>query len=541
MHEERIEAMLRSRRWSLIILAMWAFMSGFAWAEVLVLKDGTKVSGKVVDKTTHYEVSTESGLRTYLKDEVEKLISSPRELLGDSDQAIEQAKAAYLKATQASDPTLQNSILKEALSKVKSARDAYALSRELFPEDKYADLDQKIVQIMQLTRMVRGSMHTDSGSAPRVPGSRPPSDLSAGALGADDALLTLLDVQKRSDPGRRAAAAASFRRQRASNPECYDMATAAMLFLSRTDPEWGFQGRAAGAIQDYFDKGWLKDPKKLTPAGHLEAANYLASRKADFGTAGEAANLFALAHLAATGAGPDREKAALALGFLVQNGQIGTHEGHAVHDLNAWIAPGDFDLAVMAFIKDYRSVDTPSVRYVWAYALLRLVQQRKRGFDRPVSALGTIQTSDASGREHLAALMKSIKAVGVCNVCLGEGKLRCTNCHGQKETKFLCARCKGKGHTLSSLGAKLVCPSCRGTGIERIVKCEKCKDGWNVCKQCDGKKRPAPELDDIFTASPCDLCEGRGLAFRQALYPCGACMGLGQKLQPKADPTKVLR
>src|SRR5204862_4687185 len=124
------------------------------------------------------------------------------------------------------------------------------------------------------------------------------------------------------------------------------------------------------------------------------------------------------------------------------------------------------------------SIDTPAVRFVWSYALLRLVQARKRGFDRPISAYDTIKSSAPGLQDHLAALSKSIRAVAVCNVCGGDGRLRCTNCHGKKETKFICQKCKGKGHTISSLGAQLLCGPCKSTGIASIVKCEKCKDGY---------------------------------------------------------------
>ena len=199
----------------------------------------------------------------------------------------------------------------------------------------------------------------------------------------------------------------------------------------------------------------------------------------------------------------------------------------------------DYDLAVLAFVNEYRSIDTPAVRFVWSYALLRLVQARKRGFDRPVSAYETVKISLAGGPDHLAALEKSIKAVAVCNVCGGEGRFRCTNCHGKKETKFFCQRCKGSGHTISSLGARLVCPACLGKGIEKIVKCEKCKNGYVDCRQCD-KPRPAPSMEDIVGATVCVVCEGRGMAFRNAAVPCRACLGLGARLIPKADPSKIL-
>lgn len=512
-------------------------------ADVVVLRGGGRVSGKVTEKPAHVEVAGEGGLRTYLNEEVERILRSPQEVLGGAEQAFEEAKAQYQTARTLADPERQDTTLKEALSKVKSARAAYASARELFPEDRYANLDEKILQIMQFMRLVRGSMHSES-SAAAVAGAPPPGgtlDSPGASVGGRDAALVLLDASKRADPDRRASAAQAFRAARKSSGGRDDLVTASMLFLARSDAEWKLSGAGAGAMQDYFDRGWLKDLSGLSPSGHLEAVRYLASRKNELGGGADAAALFGLAHLASAAAGPEREKAAATLGAVVRNGWVGTPEGFALRDLGGWIATGDYDLAALAFVREYRSVDTPSVRFVWSYALLRLVQEKKRGFDRPVSALGTIQTSDAPFREHAAALARSIKAVAVCGVCMGQGKLRCTNCHGQKETRFLCARCKGKGHTVSSLGAKLVCPDCRGTGVERIVKCEKCKDGWNACKQCDGKKHEPPELEEICSASACQLCEGRGTPFSRVLVPCPGCRGLGLVLVPKADPSKVLR
>src|SRR6185503_3625257 len=155
--------------------------------------------------------------------------------------------------------------------------------------------------------------------------------------------------------------------------------------------------------------------------------------------AAEALQPFAVAHLSGVAAGPDLDKTARSLGLVIQNGLVGTPEGHAVRDLDTWLANGEFDLAVMAFVNEFRAVDTPAVRYVWSYALLRLVQARRRGFERPIGALETVKLNGAEARDHLTTLVKSIRAAASCNVCLGAGKLRCTNCHGKKEMKFICA------------------------------------------------------------------------------------------------------
>lgn len=504
-------------------LGVLLLLAGTLSADVVVLKGGGRVSGRVVEKTDHFEVTSENVLRTYLKDEVDRIVTSPKEFIGDADKLIDDARADYQKALALPTPADQNAVLKGAIAKVAQAREAYGTALDLFPED--AALGKQIMLIMQLMRLLRERVHLDEARLPGSPAlvTRP---TSAPVIQLDDALATLLDASKRADPSRRASALASFKGQQ------NDFAAAAAMFLSQPEPA----GAAGKAVQDYFGRPWLQKPSGLTAAGHLEAAKFISAQSAGR----ESLLPFAIVHLMGAGQEAEVEKTAKSLNLQVQNGLIGTPEGHAVRDLDSWIAHGDFDLAVLAFVNEYRSVDTPAVRFVWSYALLRLVQAKKRGFDRPVSAYETVKIPLAGGPEHLAALEKSIKAAAVCNVCGGEGRFRCTNCHGKKETKYYCQRCKGKGSTTSSLGAKLVCPACLGKGIEKIVKCEKCKDGYVDCKQCDHKPHPAPSMDDMVGATPCAQCEGRGMAFRSAAVVCPACLGLGAKLVPKADPSKVL-
>lgn len=512
------------------VLAFLLLLASTLFADVVVLKDGTRVAGRVVEKAEFYEVTADGALRTFLKEEVQRVVKSPAEFLGDADKLFDEARADYHKAIALADTAPRNALLKEAIAKVTRARESYSTALDLFPEDGH--LGKQIMLLMQLMRLLRERVSHDDIGGPMVgTGTARPAPIVT--LQPDDALSTLLDPARRNDPARRAAAVASFRGQRT------DLAAAAIMFLLKSDAEMKLEGPALKSAQEYFDKPWLKEPGKLTPALHLQAAQHLASLRSTNAAASEALQPFAIAHLSGVAAGPDLDKTARSLGLVVQNGLVGTPEGHAVRDLDTWLANGEFDLAVMAFVNEYRSIDTPAVRYVWSYALLRLVQARKRGFERPIGALETVKLNGPGAQDHLTTLVKSIRAVASCNVCQGAGKLRCTNCHGKKETKFICAKCKGKGFTPNTLGAQISCVPCRATGIERILKCEKCKDGVFDCKQCKEPRLP-PQLDDICSATPCPSCDGRGLAFRNAAVPCRSCLGLGQKIAPKLDPTKVL-
>ena len=541
--------MKAARAFGLLLL-----IAGTLSADVVVLRDGSKVGGRVVDKGLHYEVTTDAGLRTFLRDEVDHVVASPKELLGESEKTFEEAKQQYTEALAVQDPNERNVKLKETIDKVRTVREVLASTRELFPEDKYADLDQKLMQTMQLMRLLRERVSVDLAKKSLMINPRPSASTAATMA---QAAATLTDPAARADAAKRASARESYRVQRIDNPELHDIATAAYMFLGRGDADWKLQGAPLKSLQEYFAKPWIKEAAKLAPAVHLEAATWLASqvailRKTDPSAAVEPLVLFGSGHLGLAPPGPEMEKTAKLLGLTVQNGVPGTPEGHVVRDLDGWIASSDFDLAAIAFVKEYREIDTPAVRFVWAYALTCLAQARKKGFDRSISAYNSISTTTPAIKDHLAALAKSVKAAAVCSNCLGEGKLRCTNCHGIKEVRTPCAKCGGKGKVLPS-GLVMTpqnrmrmdrlyvnCLQCKSTGFEKVVRCEKCKDGYLTCRQCDGKPKEAPEFADICARTPCPDCEGDGCVFRNVRWVCPSCLGLGQKLTPKADPVKLL-
>lgn len=528
---------------SMRILGALLLLCSTLAADVAILKDGSRISGKIVEKPMFWEVTTDAGLRTYTKDEIAKIVKDPKEILGDVDTVLSQAKTDYQVALAMPDGPDKNAMIRETIAKVDTARAAISSTRDLFPEDKYADLDAKLMQVMQLKRLLRDRLHSEFATRPSIGPSFTPA---VASVSLEEAFNTLLDPVRRSDAGKRAMARESFRIERAVHPEIYELATAAMLFLSRSDSEWNLQGASLVALQDYFGQGWLKQPTALTPAIHQAAAQWIVDRiaalkKADAKAQTEAISLFGIGHLGQAPVGPETDKRARLLGLELRNGILGTPEGHAVRDLNGWIAAGDYDLAVFAFIKEYRTTDTPIVRFVWSYALLRLVQVKKKNFERPVSALQTISINDGAAKDHIAALIKSIKTVAICNNCQGQVRLRCTNCLGKKETRWDCAKCKGTGKVTDELGYQLPCYPCRGRGFDKLLRCEKCKDGYTECKQCDRKQRSAPEMDEICSSTPCIQCDGRGYVFRNVLWACKSCMGLGQKLSPKADPARMLQ
>ena len=519
------------------VVAICLLLAGGLAADVVVLKDGGKVAGRVVEKATHVEVTTEGGLRTFLKEEVEKILKDPKELLGDSDKLYEEAKKDFEKIL-AAPAAEQNALAREAVAKVTRAREAYAAALDLFPDDD--KLGKQLMLVMQLMRLLRDRLGSEVARrpGPALVNARTP------AMSIEDALGVLSDPVKRGDAGRRQSAREAFSYLRQAHPEIHELATAAMLYLSQ---DWKLDGAALKALQEYFAKPWIKEPLKLAPANHQEAAAWIAARiaalrKADARAETEPLALFGLGHLGHAPAGAETDTTARLLGLTVRGGIAGTPEGHAVRDMNAWISTGDFDLAALAFVKEHRSSDTPIVRFVWSYALLRLAQAKKRGFERAIDALRSIKAGPPVFLDHVAALMKSVKAVAVCSTCSGEAKLRCVNCHGKKEIRFNCEKCKGKGRIPEAGGfrdAEIPCYPCRGRGYSKLFTCEKCKDGHVDCRQCE-KPGTAPELDQILGGEACAPCDGRGFVFKRILWACKTCMGVGQKLSPRIDPSRVL-
>ncbi len=494
-------------------------------ADVVVLKSGGKVSGRVIDKESYYEVTTEGGVRSYAKDEVSRIITSPKEILGDSDKLIDEAKADYEKALAASSGA--DAIFRAAAEKVKKAREAYAEARELFPEEKYGDLDAKLVQIIQLLRMLRERMGshltgtTTTEKTPQTPAPAKPAERTA--------LDVLRDPAKRADATARQAAIEKLRGGG-------DVATAAVLFLSRSDADWRLQGASLNALQDYLKKPWVQET--LTGQEHLDAATWIS--KVDAKAASDPLKFFGAAHIGSSTPGTERDKTAKALGFDVMHGSIGTAEANVIADLSRWMRAGDNDLAVLAWLKEYRSVDTPNVRYAWSVAMLAMAHQRGRGFDRAIGAFESVKGADAAMAANIAALIKSIKAVMNCSPCGGEGKWRCPNCLGKKDTTFVCKACDGTGKMKTKNGFVLDnCPKCRNTGVEKVLHCAKCKDGFVDCSRCDTpRKCPAP--NDICSKRTCSACDGRGSVFHGVHWTCSACRGLGEILVPKADSSKTV-
>ncbi len=498
------------------------------FADVVVLKDGAKVAGRVKEKESYVEITTDAGLRTYLKDEVDRIVTSPDEFVGDADKLYEGAKQDYLKGAELDDnPAQQNAILKEAIEKLNKAREQVSTARELFPETKYSNLDQKLIHIMMLMRMVRSRV-TSERIIPRAPVTAPkpeppkpeppkpevPPDPFAPLR---DAFETLLDTAKRKDPAARSAAHDTLRERRASYFDLHDVITAGMLFLSRPEDAWKLEGEDLKALEDYFDKPWLKDLSKLTPETHLEAAIYLSKSKMS-----PALSLFALGHLAHAKKGEERDKCAKAAGFEVAHGRVGTVEGLAVADLNNWINSGDYFLAMTAYAKEHKKkADTPSVRLLNAWAVLNRTLKKREKFDLAMKAFAALRVPDPKANMLFSGIARAIKDKSPCRWCKGDGWLRCTNCHGMKEIFVICKYCQGKRARKNKTGSYIFCNPCKATGYAARLVCRKCKSGYFDCRVCKLPKCGTCSSSGRVVCTGCNGQRAHGASF------CKTCGGAG--------------
>ncbi|HLF94056.1 MAG TPA: hypothetical protein VJB14_11400, partial [Planctomycetota bacterium] len=101
----------------LAILFLGGFLS-IAWGDAVILKDGRKVIGRVTEKKEYYEISVDGQTLTFDKDDVRKWVKSPKEITGDADRLIEEAKKIYSEAVEMKDDKAADAKFREALPKV---------------------------------------------------------------------------------------------------------------------------------------------------------------------------------------------------------------------------------------------------------------------------------------------------------------------------------------------------------------------------------------------------------------------------------------
>jgi hypothetical protein len=545
-------------------LALLCALATAAAGDVVVLSDGRKLSGRVTEKKEHYEVVVEGQTLTFAKDDIKQWIKSPREIVGDADRLIAEAKDLYSQGVEEKDDRAAEAKFKQALPKVTKAREAYAEARDLFPEG-YPDLDAGLVNVMKLMRLVReriGSTLAGPAAPPAVvkvkeeappaakeePKPEPPP---APEFGLKDAWAIVVDPAKRADEAARAQARAFLKKaSEARKDPLADLALAGFVYLSRkasleTRPD----------LQDFFRALGAEGLAALPAKEAVAAMKALAARIRELRSKGpeasvEAQTLFvagAAASLIARGGGrPPAELEAALKDLDYEKSEFGAvwgrREAIAMDDFRKWVSSGEFALGVVQFEKEYATVADFGPRY--ALGLLKVFKSvaENRAYNRAASHLevqartcGTVQSS------HLLALAKSIRDMSPCVACGGSHKVNCSACKGKGKANFECGGCGGSG-AVNTFRGVAPCAACKGVGIFKNRDCPKCKAGGKTeCKARACREVPPPVFETFADAYKCRSCAGRGTLFKSVAHPCPDCLGVGLVVQPRSDPSKLVR
>src|SRR4029079_1191464 len=146
-------------RRTVFTLAILGLAVSTALGDGIILADGRKLSGRVVEKPDGYEVTVEGQTVGFTKAEVKQWVKHPKEVLGDAEKQVEDAKKLYSEAVVMADEKAAEAKFREALAKVQKAREAYVEARELFPEG-YPEIDAQLINVMKLMRLVRERFHS---------------------------------------------------------------------------------------------------------------------------------------------------------------------------------------------------------------------------------------------------------------------------------------------------------------------------------------------------------------------------------------------
>jgi hypothetical protein len=213
-------------------------------------------------------------------------------------------------------------------------------------------------------------------------------------------------------------------------------------------------------------------------------------------------------------------------------------------DYRKWLVSGEYGMAIIQFNNDYRTLPDQGVRYAMALLQLFRALAENRNYQRAATSFDQAAAGAATpaAKDHFLALAKSIRDDAPCNVCGGTHKVNCSACKGNKKVNAECTKCGGSGKVTSFNGV-IVCSGCQGKGRYNNIDCPKCKaSGKTECKARGCVREvPKPTFETFAEAFRCPLCQGRGSLMRHVAYPCTDCSGIGLILQPKSDPSKLLK
>ncbi|HVR87611.1 MAG TPA: hypothetical protein VMU54_25010, partial [Planctomycetota bacterium] len=309
------------------------------------------------------------------------------------------------------------------------------------------------------------------------------------------------------------------------------------------------------ALQTFFKGLDAAKLESLNDKDVSEGVSFLALKVKEFRSKNVAAEALALFVAGAASALIEKNKGKPTLEIEVafkdlgfEKSEFGTmwgrKEGLAMDDYRKWLASGEYGMGIVQFTRDYKNVNETPVKYALGLLYLFRALGENRDYQKAAvyldaAAAGTVPAA----RDHLAALAKSIRSLAPCNICGGTHKVNCFFCKGKIKVDILCQGCGGSGRINKLVGGVVTCPQCSGRGRFTNVDCPKCKGAGQI--ECKGRgcahEVPKPTFESFAEAYQCPSCLGHGSLMRHVAFLCPECSGIGLILQPKADPTKVLR
>lgn len=138
-------------RAGILVLVLSLSLAG----DVIVLKDGTRYSGRLVDKGDAWEVTTKHGSLLVKKSEVDQILTDPRDASAKVDALRAEGQRLYEEACTKVDADERNHLLGQAIERFEEAKKIYTDLRLDFPADQYAWLDDEILEIGQAIKLAR--------------------------------------------------------------------------------------------------------------------------------------------------------------------------------------------------------------------------------------------------------------------------------------------------------------------------------------------------------------------------------------------------
>jgi hypothetical protein len=312
----------------------------------------------------------------------------------------------------------------------------------------------------------------------------------------------------------------------------------------KTDPIW----TAVYLIITHgaADRSWLssKDAKKVS--AHLKSirlglhhrltkAQHLAYAKKLMGRKDGPMRVMALGHLDAAGDGD--HSAIIKAGKLrtFMDGRIG--DERCVELARILREMSTREPLRVAMESRYKKSKHFEVRYVRLACLLKGVPKKMSLAPELFNALKALKSEDPAER-HVEALSAGLEVYLKCDACKGKRIAGCSACNGKGVLEIVCQYCEGAGQFEETQpgGGTIyrACPACLNKNARRTDTCKYCSGKRTVpCERC---KFLIPKYEDLVAEKKCARCDGKGLLFTRAAYPCFACRGLGLILEPAADP-----